>query len=545
MSSQETDGCRTVEVAEAATVGVEVSLEEAQDMMKKDAGATRDLDEEIAMMQVPNTSFQPQENDGTILKMTGGSKVIKTEANRVPSLCTKWVLLECPCTANTCKQRHYYVSNEERDKMVAYRQEHDAKLEKTVLNAITVREETLKRLETAATDSTRRFQEHTREVQEEDVSSLLEVLDQARLVTVKCVETISRWRKCKEKSGLAQLAQSTANTGESKKIAAGVAVTLTVDGEKLYNASSSFQPKLSRFRRDAEAAKVQKVHKYLGVCETKDEAERMYDKAIGKEAVRLMLPVSLMPQRRFVIRSCGLHYAIESVGTKRKSCEQCKAAEYSGKATYSPAFMWNGRNYLLKIGNDMDFMATCEPLVRWLGSVFPLTRNPFLLTASLEDAKREEVERSKKESEEAIARQAGRSSTSAGGTGGLHSKSSTSPSGSLESSHDRILRSQTPTHKNNQTLPALSLNMMPSGIGSKTVSFLGHSASTGGVHQNGLPPLHESLGRTVQYSASTSALHGTLGATVGPGGMSQQVHNVVSFVVPHLDIFVSSVLVPF
>ena len=74
---------------EAATDGTSVSLAEAQDMMKKDAGATRDLDEEIRMMQVPNTSFQPQENDGIIMKMTGGSKVyIYTYRIRLPSQST-------------------------------------------------------------------------------------------------------------------------------------------------------------------------------------------------------------------------------------------------------------------------------------------------------------------------------------------------------------------------------------------------------------------------------------------------------------------------
>ena len=48
------------------------------------------------------------------------SQVIRTAPDRVPPVCKKWVLMECPCTANTCKKRHYYISDAERDAMVCY-----------------------------------------------------------------------------------------------------------------------------------------------------------------------------------------------------------------------------------------------------------------------------------------------------------------------------------------------------------------------------------------------------------------------------------------
>jgi hypothetical protein len=43
----------------------------------------------------------------------------------------------------------------------------------------------------------------------------------------------------------------------------------------------------------------------------------------------------------------------------------------------TPAFMWNGANYLLKMKSDTDFLAACKPLKAWLG--FSAVQNPFLI----------------------------------------------------------------------------------------------------------------------------------------------------------------------
>jgi hypothetical protein len=43
----------------------------------------------------------------------------------------------------------------------------------------------------------------------------------------------------------------------------------------------------------------------------------------------------------------------------------------------TPAFMWNGANYLLKMKSDTNFLAACKPLKAWLG--FSALQNPFLI----------------------------------------------------------------------------------------------------------------------------------------------------------------------
>lgn len=45
-------------------------------------------------------------------------------------------------------------------------------------------------------------------------------------------------------------------------------------------------------------------------------------------------------------------------------------------------FMWNGVNYLLKMGSDLDFLDGHKPLRSWLG--FSLYRNPFVVPLPLE-----------------------------------------------------------------------------------------------------------------------------------------------------------------
>ncbi len=39
-------------------------------------------------------------------------------------------------------------------------------------------------------------------------------------------------------------------------------------------------------------------------------------------------------------------------------------AEVSAGKGPSPVFQWNGMDYLHKLCNDLDFLASCEPLVR-------------------------------------------------------------------------------------------------------------------------------------------------------------------------------------
>lgn len=62
-----------------------------------------------------------------------------------------------------------------------------------------------------------------------------------------------------------------------------------------------------------------------------------------------------------------------------RPCEQCAAEALNGGVTHSPPYIWNNSNYLLKMTDDLSFLADVDPLVGWLGDEFELEGNPFLL----------------------------------------------------------------------------------------------------------------------------------------------------------------------
>lgn len=69
-----------------------------------------------------------------------------------------------------------------------------------------------------------------------------------------------------------------------------------------------------------------------------------------------------------------------------RPCEQCAAEALNGDIQHSPPYIWNNCNYLLKMTEDLDFLANVDPLVGWLGEEFKLKSNPFLLaTAEVND----------------------------------------------------------------------------------------------------------------------------------------------------------------
>jgi len=63
--------------------------------------------------------------------------------------------------------------------------------------------------------------------------------------------------------------------------------------------------------------------RYLGVFDSKVEAAAAYDAAMLQEAVKKGTTASRLPEKRFVLRSCQKHYAVESVNSpKFRPCEQ-------------------------------------------------------------------------------------------------------------------------------------------------------------------------------------------------------------------------------
>ena len=124
----------------------------------------------------------------------------------------------------------------------------------------------------------------------------------------------------------------------------------------------------------------------MGVFDSKVEAAAAYDAAMLQEAVKKGTTASRMPEKRFVLRSCQKHYAVESVNSpKFRPCEQCLAHTYSGAAQYTAAYIWNGENYMLKISDDTEFLHTHEGLKQWLGESFEFEGNPFHLNEGVEN----------------------------------------------------------------------------------------------------------------------------------------------------------------
>lgn len=81
-----------------------------------------------------------------------------------------------------------------------------------------------------------------------------------------------------------------------------------------------------------------------------------------------------------------------------RPCEQCAAEALNGGAKHSPPYIWNNSNYLLKMTQDLKFLAEVDPLVTWLGAggggggggdggsgAFDLQDNPLLLANSEEE----------------------------------------------------------------------------------------------------------------------------------------------------------------
>ncbi|CAM9324143.1 unnamed protein product, partial [Discosporangium mesarthrocarpum] len=66
--------------------------------------------------------------------------------------------------------------------------------------------------------------------------------------------------------------------------------------------------------------------------------------------------------------------------------ESVRAWRGSSKEGNYMAFMWHGKNYLLKMVNDLNFLAGCDPLVVAL-KIHPacLCRNPLMLPQTLDE----------------------------------------------------------------------------------------------------------------------------------------------------------------
>ncbi|GMH53247.1 hypothetical protein TrST_g11716 [Triparma strigata] len=341
----------------------------------------KEVDREMASLFPANQTFQASDHDiGMIIP--GADRVIEVRPDAVPPLCRAWVLLSCPKHPDHCKHRHYFCSAQEKRDGVEWRQMKDTKAEMRVLKCIAAREVLLVQIKAESERSSKQYfadSEHAG-VQEKHVRVLLTLLDRLRLVTVQTCEAIILWRDAVEQQALLR------EDNETKKARQTWVVTVASTGGRLYDASPAYRSNVKRFRRDKELPKHANNVRYLGVFKNKVEAARAYDAAMLQEAVRQGTTASRMPEKRFVLRACQKHYAVESVTSpKYRPCEQCLAKKYNGHAQYTPAYIWNGENYLLKMGGDLHFLQQNEGLKQWLGDSFVFEGNPFMLAAGVDN----------------------------------------------------------------------------------------------------------------------------------------------------------------
>ena len=372
---------RHMEAASGALNAVENSTHNHQATPPLFGGGGAPVDHTALMLRAPNMTYQPEESDILAL-LPGADRVLYTSKSSVPPLCKNWVLLACPHHAGLCKKRHYYVDDVERRRNGEWRASIGHKLDMDVLKAITTREAVLEDMAVESEEASRRFFSNTRTfVVEEDVAPLLQLIDRLRLVTVQTVEAICAWRDYQEamrrlgSGGKEDAADSTKGRWSC---------SVMVEGPQLWKASTEFKSEIKRFQRDSQPAKRSRELLYLGVFPTKSEAAQAYDRTIMKEAARRGTNPSRLPKKRFVSRSCNLHFAVEPATAPRgRACEQCEVikAGLNGGGAYKPTYIYDGSNYLLKIlSGDSNFVAEVTALAEFLGGEFSLKYNPLFLS---------------------------------------------------------------------------------------------------------------------------------------------------------------------
>ena len=357
------------------------------------------VDYEMMALQGQNVAFQPK----TAPIDANATTSVALSADQAPPLCRRWAMQGCPNTGIKCKHRHYFINNQEAEAWTSKRIAKNRDLERNVLNCITEREGLLAKVQEEGVAAQRVYNEHlSGYVKLEDVSTVLHLLAQLRVATVRTIEAIVVWRDDVERS-YAVSKDTVAKGGDRSWV-----VKVATKGQRLYPGSTAYKSKIKRFCRDADIeGKRATVFELLGVYDNQIAALAAYDAAMSKMCTRLGTTQDKMPKPRCLVRSCGKHYAVESdVGFPETRCELCHVASFNGRAKWTPAYMWNGVNYLLKLIKDTEFLQKVECLSKFLGPSFPLKRNPLLLrralgAAVIENEKAERKRGKKRKADEA------------------------------------------------------------------------------------------------------------------------------------------------
>ncbi len=302
--------------------------------------------------------------------------IIRTRESAVSALCWDWVLAKCLGIGFKCpnNHRHFFISESERSHALRSRMLEDAVLERTVVSTITEREALVDALKDAVESKRREFLESTtvRQVTQADMADVLAIMNErelvyiggvrvcvcacvcvlcvcvcivcelccvcdvlaVRVVSVKVIEAIERWRHVQEARAKAK-ARAATFSKSGGKVMRMFSVRLLVTGAELYGASEAFSTvtgRHKRFQRSSQFAHRPQEVKLIGVYPSELEAVSAYDAAVQEEALRMGVNPASLPPRRVVIKSCGKHYGIESVGIRSLGCEvracACAAADF-------------------------------------------------------------------------------------------------------------------------------------------------------------------------------------------------------------------------
>jgi len=296
-----------------------------------------------------------------------------TTKETAPLLCADWVHRKC---ARACQKRHFFVSNAERDQWVEKRLNADSIPDMDVLQAITEREHILKSLRSTCASS--KLQDLHLEA--DFMAPVLKLMGRLRISTVRVVEAIARWKGSRS----AGTSFVSFQESENRKWV----VKLGFIGEKIHS-KQAFKLRIKRFNSDAEDTFAVRF-RTICFCDTKLEAQRAYEKEILALCAKTMKSPKDFPTPKIVNYSCGKHFGIESdLGVENTRCEICYISSYNS-LSFSPSYLWNGQNYLLKVLSDTNFLGEDALVSRFFASQIGDGRinfggNPLLLASDVLD----------------------------------------------------------------------------------------------------------------------------------------------------------------
>lgn len=392
--SQQSDG----------TTGLEAETEEKIDIIER----LDDKDYVSAAMSAENVTLQSKSILGKQEEIDAAIVGGMTHST-APPFCEDWGLRQ-RCLKKDCPGRHFYISSQEAHDWQHRRAESDAALEMNVLEAISSREQLIATLREETENCRRKFQDHlSGHVQTDDVGSLLFLLNKLRISSVRVVEAVVKWRK----RGEMEFANTggAASTFENSFLKPyGWVVKMGYYGERLYPGSKAFRSKVRRFNRDEDVdGKKALLFRYVGIYETREEALRAYEDEIKRLMAKEMCGPDKFPRPKFIIRSCGKHFAVESdMGVTDTRCEFCFANSFNRFGSYTPSYLWNSQNYLLKMLHDTDFLQNIELLQlffkkQFLDQSLSFRNNPFMLATDIAQGERRRVRvRKVRDTEEAV-----------------------------------------------------------------------------------------------------------------------------------------------